>query len=310
MGQRVAVRANSRVDRDPRLVRSSFGEGGSGPGRATPIEPRRTVLITGASSGIGDAFATVFAAGGFDLILTARRADALNRVAGRLAREHGRRVEVIVSDLSERDGVTRLCADIAARGLTVDALVNNAGYAIAGDYLITAWDRQAALLQVLLVAVTELSYRLLPGMVDRGYGRIINVASLIALMPAVPGYTLYPAAKAFVIKFSEALGHEVRHAGVHVTAVAPGFTDTPFLDVADLRDRVSALPRLAFSDADAVARAAYAAVMAGRPLEIPGRVNRAAAWLARVTPRALLSSLARRLPAEYAAGTALKDRRR
>jgi short-subunit dehydrogenase len=102
----------------------------------------------------------------------------------------------------------------------------------------------------------------------------------------------------------------VRHAGVHVTAVAPGFTDTPFLDVAGLRERVRVLPRLAFSDADAVARAAFAAVMAGRPLEIPGRVNCVAAWLARVTPRPLLTSLVQRLPAVYVSPGDAKGRRR
>jgi short-subunit dehydrogenase len=262
----------------------------------TRTDRPRTVLITGASSGIGEAFAELFAANGFDLILTARRQGALTRVAERLVRDHGRRVDVIVSDLAADDAASQLCTEIAGRGLTVDALVNNAGYAVAGDYLATPWDGQAALVQVLVMALTELTYQVLPAMIGRGYGRIINVASLIALMPPIAEYTLYPAAKAFVIKFSEALGDEVRHAGINVTAVAPGFTDTPFLDVARLRERVSVLPRLAFSDADTVARAAYDAVMAGQALAIPGRVNRASAWLARVMPRALLSLLLQRLP--------------
>ena len=107
----------------------------------------RTALITGASSGIGEAFATVFAAGAFDLIITARRADRLQAVAERIEREHGRRVHVIVCDLGGIGAATRLSDEIAARGLIVDALVNNAGYAIAGDYVDSPWDRQAALLQ-------------------------------------------------------------------------------------------------------------------------------------------------------------------
>lgn len=133
-------------------------------------------------------------------------------------------------------------------------------------------------------------------MVARHYGRIINVASLAALVPMPAGHTVYSGAKAFVIKFSEALGQEVRGAGVHVTAVAPGFTDTPFYDVAGLRDRITVLPRVLWTDPATVAERGYAAVMAGRPLEITGRVNRTAAWVARVAPRSLLARVARRVP--------------
>jgi len=263
-------------------------------GGAAPSRPRRTALITGASSGIGAAFADVFAAEGFDLVVTARREDLLRAVADRIERDHGYRVHVIVADLAERGATARLCGEIAARGIAIDALVNNAGYAVPGTYVASPWERQDAALQVLVVTVAELTHRVLPGMIERGYGRIINVASLAGLLYAPAGLTLYPASKAFVIKFSESLAAEVRARGVHVTALAPGFTETGFHDIAATRARVKALPRFAWMEAAAVARLGYDAVMAGRPLEITGRVNRTVAYLARLTPRALARYLARR----------------
>ena len=260
---------------------------------STEPSSRRTALITGASSGIGDAFAHVFAAAGFDLVVTARRRDRLEALADRLQREHGCRVHVIAGDLAQPGAVARLCDQLDARGLTIDALVNNAGYGVPGAYVASPWDRQADCLRVLVLAVAELTHRLLPGMIERGYGRIVNVASLVALMPPPAGLTLYAASKALVIAFSEALGHEVHAHGVHVTALAPGFVETPFHDIARTRGRVRRLPRAAWMEAAAVAQQGYAAVMAGRPLVIPGRGNRIAAWLGRVLPHRLLNYAAR-----------------
>jgi short-subunit dehydrogenase len=259
----------------------------------------RTVLITGASSGIGEAFADVFAAEGFDVIVTARRADRLQAVAERLERQHGRRAYVIVSDLSQRGAIPALCEEVARRGLTVDALVNNAGYGVPGTYVKSEWARHDAFLQVLVVAVAELTYQLVPGMIERGYGRIINVASLAGLMPAPAGHTLYAASKAFVIKFSESLAHEVRSRGVHVTAVAPGFTYSEFHDVTGTRARVSTLPKFLWLDAETVAREGYAAVMAGRPLAITGRVNRTLAALGRMLPLSLVEAVAGRMSRSF-----------
>ena len=122
----------------------------------------RTALITGASSGIGEAFADVFAAEGFDLVITARREDRLRAVADRLTRQHGRQVSVIVSDLGKRDAAERLCAELAARGIQIDALVNNAGYGVPGAYLASPWSRHDEFVQVMVTAVAELTHRLLP----------------------------------------------------------------------------------------------------------------------------------------------------
>jgi short-subunit dehydrogenase len=247
----------------------------------------RTALVTGASSGIGLAFARVLAARGYDLVLTARRQDRLQAAADDLIRRHAIRVAVEPADLAERDAVAGLVTALDARALTVDVLVNNAGFGVPGSYVSTTWPEQQRFLQVLVVAPAELTHRLLPGMIERRWGRIVNVASLAGLLPGVAGHTLYAAAKAFAIAFSESLALEAGPHGVHVTASCPGFTLTEFHDVTGTRDKVSRLPKFMWSDADEVARASYEAVMAGIPVFVPGRVNRSIASLARVLPKSL-----------------------
>jgi short-subunit dehydrogenase len=260
---------------------------------------RRTVLITGGSSGIGEAFAEVFAVEGFDLVIAARREDRLRAVAERLHHRHGARVEVIVADLSAPGAAAGLCTEIAARGMTIDALVNNAGYGVPGVFLASPWERQHAQLQVMIVALTELTYRLLPGMIERGYGRILNVASLAGLVPAPAGHTLYAASKAFVVRFSEALSHEVARHGVHVTALCPGFTLSEFHDVTGTREAVSKMPSWLWMDAPTVARQGYDAVMAGIPIYINGRVNRTIAQLCRYVPLRIVTAVGRRFGRSY-----------
>lgn len=260
---------------------------------------RRTALVTGGSSGIGAAFAEVFAAEGFDVVVTARREERLRAVQARLQQEHGVRVDVIVADLSHRDAPARLCAGIAARGLKIDALVNNAGYGMPGSYLSSTWETHDAFIQVMVTAVAELTHRLLPGMIDRRYGRIVNVASLAGLVPSPAGHTLYAASKAFLIKFSESLGHEVRRFDVHVTAVCPGFTLSEFHDVTGTRASVSRLPGFMWMDANTVARQGYDAVTAGHPLVISGRVNSAIATLARILPQRFIAAAGGRIGRSY-----------
>jgi uncharacterized protein len=260
---------------------------------------RRTALITGASSGIGEAFAEVFASEGFDLAIAARREDRLQAVADRLRDKYGVRVDVFVVDLEKRDAVERLCADLGARGIQVDALVNNAGYGVPGSYAASSWARHDAFIQVLVTAVAELTYRLLPGMVERGYGRIINVASLAGLVPAPAGHTLYGASKAFLIKFSEALSNEMRRHNVHVTALCPGFTWSEFHDVTGTREQMNRMPRWMWMDAPTVARQGFEAVMAGQTIFVTGRVNRTIAALVRHMPQWLVYSVGRRAGRAY-----------
>jgi len=259
----------------------------------------RTALITGASSGIGEAFAEVFAAHGFDLVITARREDRLRAVAARLEERHQIRVLVFVADHARRDTPERLCAELASRGLTIDVLVNNAGYGVPGKFVASPWERHDDMLQVMVTGLAELTHRLLPGMIERGYGRILNVASLAGLVPAPAGHTLYAASKALVIKFSEALSHEVRRHGIHVTAVCPGFTYSEFHDVIGTREQMDKLPSWMWLDSPTVARQGYEAVMAGTPVYINGRVNRTIALLVRLLPQVVVKTIGRRFGRSY-----------
>jgi short-subunit dehydrogenase len=257
------------------------------------------VLISGASSGIGEAFADVFAAAGFDLVLTARRADRLAAVAERIRAAHRSTIEIIVADLADPAAPARLCEEVARCGLTIDALVNNAGYGVPGGYVASPWERHDAMLQVMVVALAELTHRLLPGMIERGYGRIINVASLAALVPAPAGHTLYAASKALVVKFSESLAGEVLRHGVHVTALCPGFTYSEFHDVTGTRATVSRLPSWLWMQSAQVAREGFDAVMAATPVHVTGRVNRTIAAGARHLPEWLVRAIGRRTAYKY-----------
>ncbi len=259
----------------------------------------RTALVTGASSGIGEAFATVFAAAGWDLVITARREDRLRALAERLQREHGRRVHVITADLARREAPARLCDEIAARGFSIDALVNNAGYGVSGSYLKSTWAQHDTFIQVMVTAVADLTHRLLPPMIERGYGRIVNVASLAGLVPPSAGHTLYAASKAFLIRFSESLAQEVRHHGIHVTALCPGFTFSEFHDVLGTRQIMSTLPAFMWMDAPTVARQGYHAVMAGKPVHVTGRVNSGIATLVRLLPYGIVAAVNRRISGSY-----------
>jgi short-subunit dehydrogenase len=249
---------------------------------------RRRALVTGASSGIGLAFARVLAAHGYDLVLTARRVDRLEALAVELRTRHHIETHVIGEDLANSGACERIVSRLAAASLHVDFLVNNAGFGVPGSYASTAWQQQHQFLQVLVVAVAELSHRLLPPMIEHRWGRIINVASLAGLLPGVAGHTLYAASKAFLIKFSESLALETVRHGIHVTAACPGFTLSEFHDVTGTREQVSKMPKFMWLDADAVARASYEAVMAGTTVYVPGRVNRTFATLGRILPQSVV----------------------
>ncbi len=261
--------------------------------------PRRTALVTGASAGIGAEFARVFAAQGFDVVITARRSDRLAAIGAELLGRHRVAVHELPDDLADPAAPARLVEQIRARGLHVDALVNNAGYGVGGAYVSTPWRAQADLLQVMVNAVAELTHRLLPGMLERGYGRIINVASLAGLLPAVAGHTLYAASKSFLVRFSQSLAMETAGRGVHVTALCPGFTYSEFHDVSGTRAQVNRLPRWMWLDAPTVARQGYDAVMRGDVVYVNGRVNRAIARIGHVVPESLVLAVMRRQGSKF-----------
>lgn len=251
-------------------------------------EGRRTILITGASAGIGAALARVCAARGHDLILTARREGPLQALAEDLAAAHGVAVACVGADLAEPNAPGRLFEAIAARGLRVDGLVNNAGFSRTTGFLATDPADHAAMIRVMLTAPVELSRLALPDMVARGWGRVLNVASLAGQMPATGGDTLYGPIKSFLIKASQGLWLETQGTGVHVTALCPGYTYTEFHDVNGSREQVSAAyPKWMWMDADRVARIGWDAVEANRPRVTPGVANNVLAALGGLLPDAL-----------------------
>ncbi|MNH76550.1 NADP-dependent 3-hydroxy acid dehydrogenase YdfG [compost metagenome] len=251
-------------------------------------ERRRTILITGASAGIGAALARVCAGRGYDLILTARREGPLQALAEEVTAQHGVTVSVITTDLAESGAPAALVEAIAARGLKVDGLINNAGFSRTTGFLSTDPAAHAAMIRVMLTAPVELSRLLLPGMVERGWGRVLNVASLAGQMPATGGDTLYGPIKSFLIKASQGLWLEMRGTGVHVTALCPGYTYTEFHDVNGSRAQVSsAYPKWMWMEADRVARIGWDAVEANRPRVTPGVANNVLAALGGMLPDSL-----------------------
>lgn len=239
----------------------------------------KTALVTGASSGIGKAFAELLAARGYALVLTARRRDRLDELAAALRQHHGIEVHVIAADLASPEASSVIAAELQQAGIAIDLLVNNAGYGVPGSYVNVAWPDHSRFMQVMVTAVLDLTYRLLPSMIARGWGRIINIASVAGMVPSPAGHTLYGASKAFVIRFSEALSAENMSNGVHVTAVCPGFTYSEFHDVTGTRDKMNQVPGVLWLAAADVAREGYEAVMRGDPVVVNGRIYRLLVWL-------------------------------
>jgi short-subunit dehydrogenase len=261
----------------------------------------RTVLVTGASSGIGAALARVFAEKGYGVVLTARRAARLEALAAELENRFRIRTMYLPEDLADPEAPARLFAATADRGVAVDILVNNAGFGIRGAYGATRWSDQAALMTVMTGAPTRLCHLYLPGMIERGWGRILNVASMMGLFPGSPGMTLYGAAKSYLVQMSETLSLETAGTGVAVTVSCPGYTESEFHSAAGLKDALDgAAPRALWMPADAVARGAFDALMAGAPRHVPGAANKiGAVLLGKLLPRrsvlALVHNMSRKL---------------
>jgi short-subunit dehydrogenase len=224
---------------------------------------------------------------GYSVVLTARRADRLDALAAALARKYGVTTHAIAADLSQPNASQQIAGELASRKIAVDVLVNNAGYGVPGSYINVPWNDHERFMQVMVTAVLDLTYRLLPGMLERGWGRIINIASVAGMVPAPAGHTLYGASKSFVIRFSEALAAENGPKGVNVTAVCPGFTLSEFHDVTGTRDRMNKMPALLWLKADDVAREGYDAVMKGRSVVVNGAIYRFLVWLTGAVPRGL-----------------------
>ncbi|MEH6693668.1 MAG: SDR family oxidoreductase [Hyphomonas sp.] len=248
---------------------------------------RRLCLITGASAGIGAEFARQYAALGWDLALTARRTDRLDALAQELETAHGISAITIAQDLAVPGAVDAILSTLERKERHVDALVNNAGYGLPGTFFNTSWDEQAAFMRVLYTAPVELAHKVLPGMAERRYGRIINVASLAGYAAGSAGHTLYASVKAGLIKFSESLNAECVASGqtdIHCTALCPGFTWSEFHDVNGTREDTNKMPKWMWMEAAPVVKAGIDAVNRGEPVIVPGGANKALATLTRILP--------------------------
>jgi hypothetical protein len=263
-----------------------------------PPAPDRTALITGASSGIGEAIARELARRGHGVTLVARRAERLETLAVEL-RASGVQAHVLVADLSDRDARAGLVDRVAELGLTADILVNNAGFSTMGPVATSDPVVEMDMIEVDVVAVADLCSRFLPGMVERGRGAVLNVASTGAFQP-LPGQAAYGAAKAFVLSYSESLSGELRGTGVQVSVLCPGPVQTGFGERAGVsqKDAEAALPKVLWETAETVAAVGVEALAKGRVVAIPGYANHAGAILGRLAPnRLLIPILARSHPA-------------
>jgi uncharacterized protein len=243
---------------------------------------RRWAVVTGASSGIGAEIARVLAGRGYALVLVARREERLAALAGELAGPEP--VEVLALDLAEPGAPARLFAALDGRGIALHTLVNNAGFGLRGAFADLPLDRQEAMVDVNVRALTSLSRLALPGLIGRRAGGILNLASLAAFQ-AGPHLAVYYATKAYVLSLSEALHEEAKPHGVVVTALCPGPVRTEFIDKAGMGDLK--LFRSAAMDAATVARAGVDGYEAGRAIVIPGARNRLGALGAKLLPRAV-----------------------
>ncbi|MDZ7629561.1 MAG: SDR family oxidoreductase [Parvularculaceae bacterium] len=242
-------------------------------------------LVTGASAGIGEAFAEALAARGANVILTARRVDRLAMLAERLRAAHGVESLVVAADLSRAEAPIEIAAAVAAAGKPVDILVNNAGYGQPGHFQDVEWPVHRDFIELMMSSYAHLVRLFLPPMQQRGYGRIVNVASVAGLIPGSAGHTLYGAVKAFLISFSQSLAAENAGKGVNVSALCPGFTNSEFHDVNNTRALITALPRYMFMEAKPVVEGALDAVERGHVVYVPGMWNKFVITLIRFLPR-------------------------
>jgi short-subunit dehydrogenase len=254
---------------------------------------KKTALITGASSGIGLDFARLFSEGGYDVVLVARTESKLKALADELSQKHGVRALAVAADLADPAAPGRLMERLKAEGVQVDVLVNNAGYAGYGVFAETDARMELDMIQVNIGALTALTKALLPGMLERKSGRILNVASTAAFQPG-PLMAVYYATKAYVLSFSEALANETQGTGVTITCLCPGPTKTGFQGRAKMEES-KLVKGKEIMDSLTVARAGYDGLHQGRAVVIPGFMNKMLVQSVRFLPRSTVTTLVRKV---------------
>jgi uncharacterized protein len=248
----------------------------------------QTALVTGASSGIGLEIARELARLGCGLILAARRFDRLQSAQREIQQAFGVPVEIYSVDLAGEEARLQLYQAIVNSGGQVDILINNAGFAIFGDYASVAWERERELLNINILALTHLTRLFLPGMLQRKHGYILLMASVQGYTP-VPPYTTYAASKSYVVNYAHSLRHNLRSTGVSVTVSAPGATESEFLQVSG--QRPSLYERLTMMKAEDVARISVKAMLQRRASVVPGWINQSTIFFTRFVPRHWLAGI-------------------
>jgi short-subunit dehydrogenase len=253
---------------------------------------RPTALVTGASGGLGTEFTRLFGADGWNVVMVARSGAAMELVAQEVEERDGVEITVVPKDLSKPHAAAELVSTVEDRGVIVDALVNNAGFSTYGEFWRDEPESQSSMLQVNVVALTELCRLVVPGMIERGGGRVLNLGSVGSFGPA-PMTAAYAATKSYVLSLSLAMGEELKGTGVTVTCLCPGPTKTGFQERAEMEQ--SALVRdRKLPSAREVAAAGYAAMKAGTPYLVVGGSSRAFALGTRFLPRTTIARLAAR----------------
>ena len=259
------------------------------------IDQGRTVLITGASAGIGKSFSEVFFKNGFNLILTARRTEKLEAVKLELLKSSSNQsIHIITSDLSDINAPQEIFNFCRERNIRIDALVNNAGYGNPESFEMIPWDSHAAFLRVMVTAVTELIHLFLPDMIKNQYGRIINVASLAPYIPPADRGGLYSPVKMYQIKLSQGIHYEYMDQNIFCTAVCPGLTRSEFHIAANMPE-VANTPNFLWMTSESVAEQGYQAVMSGKSIIINGWLNRFFALISKSIPMILTKRIGRYL---------------
>jgi hypothetical protein len=255
----------------------------------------KTVLITGASSGIGAELAKEFAARGYNLVLVARTADRLNSLALELHSRYRVSTKVIVSDLSDRDSANIIYRELRKENTAVDILVNNAGFNVYGAFVDTDLEKELQMIQVMVTSLTHLTKLFVKDMIAKGSGRILNIGSTGSFVPG-PFDAVYQASKAYILSFSEAINEELRGTGVTVTALCPGVTETEFAKRANMTG--TRLFKGKAMSAASVARIGFRAVMKGKRSVVAGFMNKVLVLSIRFSPKGMLLRFARYLLSE------------
>ncbi len=253
----------------------------------------KTILLTGASGGIGYAMARVFAEKGYNLVLVARRKEPMEMLADEVNKKYGIETSIVIQDLAQEGAGKKLYEAIDHMGIHPDILINNAGFADYGKFVERGWEKVRDMIMVNILALTEITRMFAADMVRRGSGKILNVASTAAFQPG-PLMAVYFASKAYVLSFSEAISNELKGTGVTVTALCPGPTQSGFVERAEMSS--SKMFRVIKPvSSEKVARYAYHALMAGKVVAIPGLLNKMSAMSSRFFPRSIVRYFMRKI---------------